>query len=67
MVIVEGLLCPISHATQIRRAKYLNESGILNEVPDDEGKWGYIDDFEQLITGVQHGGIKNIMEQRGKE
>ena len=58
IVIVDDLPRPISHATKIRRAKYLNESGILNEVPDDEGKWGYIEDFGKIITGDQYGGME---------
>ena len=58
---------PISQCTKISRAKYLNESGVLLKVPKDEGKYGFIDDFERLITGDYDGGIRKIMEKQGKE
>ena len=53
MVTINNMPHQISQATQISRAKYLNESGVLLKVPKDEGKYGFRDDFEQLITCAQ--------------
>ena len=37
------------------------------KVPKDEGKYGFIDDFERLITGVHDGGIRKITQECARE
>jgi len=65
-VIVDKMPHPITGATIIRRAKYLNKNGVLVQVPKNEGKSGYLEDFQQLITGEHEGGVKELMVRQGK-
>ena len=66
VVSVNSMNHPIGQCTKISRVKYLNESGELVKVPKDEGKYGFMDDFERLITGVHDGAIRKIMEKTRK-
>ena len=63
---VDKMPHPITGATIIRRAKYLNKNGVLVQVPKNEGKSGYLEDFQQLITGEHEGGVKELMVRQGK-
>ena len=44
----------------------LGRHNLVVDVPDGEGALGFVDDFEELITEEQRGGLKKIIEQQGE-
>ena len=65
MVNLNGSPTPIMDDQKIRRAKYVNNKGNLVDVPNWEGREGFIAEFATLISGGDDYAISDLVGKKG--